>query len=149
MSLLQNALVETKRAWLSYPGIPGFEVELATISRPALVSLRKRCMISKFDRKLRQPVETLDEDLFVAEFTKATIKNWKGLTLSKLETLIPLDITEANADTEIHFNLEDAQILVKNSPDFDIWINDAVFDLENFRTRNEGRDMEPAGEVAE
>ena len=34
--------------------------------------------------------EVLDEEKFVEYFTGSTVKNWKGLTLEHLETLILL-----------------------------------------------------------
>ena len=77
--------------------------------------------------------EELDEDKFVAEFTKATVKNWKGLKLKYLEDLILVDLTDNDPEDELTFTLEDAEMLVQNSTEFDNWINEVVFDLANFR----------------
>jgi hypothetical protein len=142
-------MVDTKSAWVEYPGIRGFEVEICNIPRAQLIKLRKGCMISKFDRKTKQPVETLDEEKYVAEFTKAAIKNWKGLTLGKLEQLLLIDIGKKKPETEVPFTLEDAELLVSNSGDFDSWLTDAVFDLENFRTEPVDGAVVTAGKVAE
>lgn len=149
MSLLQSVMVDTKRAWVSFPGISGFEVELATISRPALMKLRKSCMHSKFDKKLRAPIEQLDEDKFISEFARATIKDWKGLTLGKLEDLLPIDLKGQSPDTDVPFSLADAELMLKHSPDFETWVNDSVFDLDNFRTRDDGENLGTTREVAE
>jgi hypothetical protein len=149
MSLLKNLMVDTKSAWVEYPGIRGFEIEIANIPRAQLIKLRKTCMVSKFDRKTKQPIETLDEEKYVSEFTKAAIKNWKGLTLSKLEQLILIDIGQASGDTPVPYTVEDAELLVSNSGDFDSWLTDAVFDLENFRTERAGGVVESPGPVAD
>ena len=79
---LKKLMVDTKAVWVDFPGLPGFSVEVANLSRKELNGLRKRCTGQKFDRKTRAVTESLDEDKFVIEFTLATVKNWKGL-LSK------------------------------------------------------------------
>ena len=84
---LKSLLVDSKTAWVEFPGMEGFEVELANLSRKELVALRKRCTTNKFDRKSRAFNETLDENKFLVEFTNAVIKNWKGLKLKYLEDI--------------------------------------------------------------
>ena len=132
---LEDLMVDTKTAWIEFPGCEGFEVEIANLARKELLNLRKRCIKTKFDRKTHQAVEELDEDKFVHEFTKATVKNWKGLRLKHLEELILVDLGDNDPETELEFDLENAESLVQNSTDFDNWINEVVFDLANFRDR--------------
>ena len=67
---LKNLLVDIKTAWVEFPGLDGFEVELANLSRKELVALRKKCTQNKFNRKTRAFEETLDEDKFVEEFAR-------------------------------------------------------------------------------
>ena len=71
---LKSLLVDSKTAWIEFPGLDGFELELANLSRKELGNLRKRCTSNKFDRKLRIFNEELDEAKFVKEFTEAVIK---------------------------------------------------------------------------
>lgn len=144
---LSDLLVDTKAAWVDYPGYDGLEVEVANLSKPELISLRKRCIITKFDKKTHRPVEELDEDKFVKEFTKATIKNWKGFKLKYLEDFILVDLTGKDPELELPYSRENAQLLVKNSTEFDTWINDTVFDLDNFRTVTTGKDVAPSGDL--
>ena len=84
---LKALLVDSKTAWVDFPGLDGFEIELANLSRKELVNLRKRSTSNKFDRKLRIFNEELDETKFIKEFSQAVIKNWKGLKLAYLEDL--------------------------------------------------------------
>ena len=84
-------MVDSKSAWVDFPGLKGFSVEVANLSRKELGKLRKRCIAPKFDRKSRQLTEQLDEDMFVKEFAEACVKNWKGLTLESLETLMVVE----------------------------------------------------------
>jgi hypothetical protein len=128
-------MVDKKSAWVAYPGYDGLEIELVNLSREKLVELRNECMHMTFDRKSRVPLEKLDEKKFVKEFTRATIKNWKGFKLKYLEDMILVDLGDTDPDTEMEYSQENAELLVSNSSDFDNWLNDAVFDLSNFRTR--------------
>ena len=141
---LKSLLVDSKTTWVEFPGLDGFEVELANLSRKELVALRKKCTQNKFNRKTRAFEETLDDEKFVIEFTQATVKGWKGLKLKYLEDLVLVDLKNQDVEKELEFSEENAQSLVENSTEFDNWLNEVVFDLENFRTNFKGKDK---GEV--
>jgi hypothetical protein len=144
---LKKLMVDTKAAWIDFPGLKGFEVEVANLSRKELTGLRKKCTSTKFDRKTRQALEVLDEEKFVTEFTNSVVKNWKGLTLEHLETLILVDISGEDANKELEFSKENAETLVSSSTEFDTWLNEVVFDLDNFRTGSKGPIAKKAGKV--
>ena len=134
---LKKLMVDSKAVWIDFPGLSGFSVEVANLSRKELTALRKRCTSQKFDRKTRQLMETLDEDKFITEFAEASIKNWKGLTVEHLETLLLIDTEGQEPGAEVDYSKENAEILVTNSSEFDTWLNEVVFDLDNFRTGTE------------
>jgi hypothetical protein len=136
---LKSLLVDSKTTWVEFPGLDGFEVELANLSRKELVALRKKCTQQKFNRKTRAFEETLDDDKFVKEFTQATVKGWKGLQLGFLEDLVLVDLKGQDATNELEYTLENALLLVENSSEFDNWLNEVVFDLDNFRTAEQGK----------
>ena len=136
---LKSLLVDSKTTWVEFPGLTGFEVELANLSRKELTNLRKKCTINKFNRKTRQFEDELNDEKFVVEFTRSTVKNWKGLKLEFLQDLLLVDLKDQDSKKELEFSEENAQVLVENSTEFDNWLNEVVFDLENFRTNNEGK----------
>lgn len=136
---LSKLMVDTKAAWIAFPGLSDFEVQVVNLSRKELNALRKRCISSKFDRKSRQLIEELDEDKFVVEFSKAVIKSWKGLTLQHLETLLLIDTEGKDLNETLPYTKENAEILVASSTEFDTWLNEVVFDLDNFRDGAERR----------
>tara|TARA_R100001443_G_scaffold5400_1_gene14188 strand:+ start:1718 stop:2167 length:450 start_codon:yes stop_codon:yes gene_type:complete len=138
---LKSLLVDSKTTWVEFPGLLGFEVELANLSRKELVNLRKKCTINKFNRKTRQFEDELNDEKFVVEFTKATVKGWKGLKLGYLEDLLLVDLKGQDSEAEMDFTEENAQQLVENSSEFDNWLNEVVFDLENFRSREQSKDI--------
>jgi hypothetical protein len=134
---LKDLMIDSKSTWIDFPGMKGFSVEVVNLSKKELISLRKKCTTQKFDRKLRMATEQLDEELFTSLFTKATIKGWKGLKLAYLESLILVDIGDADLDSELEFNQENSELLVSNSPEFDNWLNEVIYDLDNFRPRRD------------
>ena len=137
---LKNLLVDSKTTWVEFPGLEQFEVELANLSRKELVSLRKKCTTNKFNRKTRAFEESLDDEKFVKEFAKSTVKGWKGLQIGFLEDLLLVDLKGQDPETEMEYTEENALLLVENSSEFDNWLNEVVFDLENFRTNFKGND---------
>lgn len=145
---LKSLMVDTKSTWVEYPGLEGFEVQVVNLSRKELVALRKKCTTTKFDRRSRQPVENVDEEKFVTEFTSAVVKNWKGLKLEYLEGLILVDITGKNPSDELPFTLDNAETLVSSSSEFDTWLNEVVFDLDNFRGGAKNAASKTAGKVS-
>jgi len=134
---LSKLVVDTKSTWMDYPGFDDFSIEIAAISRKELNALRKRSTTQTYDRKARVMVETLDEKAFVLEFTDATIKNWKGLTVKILDSLVLMDVGTHAMTEEYEYSKKHANELVTFSTEFDTWLNEVVFDLDNFPSRTE------------
>ena len=145
---LKSLLVDSKTTWAEFPGLDGFEGELANLSRKELVNLRKKCTTNKVNRKTRAFEESLDDEKFVKEFTEATVKGWKGLKLKYLEDLILVDLKGQDPEVEMDFSLENAHVLVENSSEFDNWLNEVVVDLENFRSKQSGKNIKKTGDVS-
>ena len=131
---LKSLIVDSKTTWVEFPGLDGFEVELANLSRKELIALRKKCTSNKFNRKTRAFEESLDDNKFIKEFTSSTVKGWKGLKLAYLEDLLLVDLKNNDVESELEFTIDNAEQLVENSNEFDNWLNEVVFDLENFRS---------------
>lgn len=141
---LKSLVVDSKEVWMDFPGMPGFEVKVANISRQELVKLHKSCEVQKFDRKARTVINTVDNEKFAKVFTDATVKGWKGLKLEYLEGLLLVDLTGQNPEDCLPFTEENAELLVSQSQEFDQWLNEVVFDLDNFRDRRKGKHTEAA-----
>jgi hypothetical protein len=129
---LKTLLVPSKTIEVEYPGFPGFKVKVSFLSRETLVSIRKKSTKTAF--KNRQPVEELNDELFLQLYVKESVKGWEGLKLSILEQLAPVDLTGQDAETELEFSEENALFLMKNSSNFDAFISEMVTDLGNFQT---------------
>ncbi len=133
MSLsLKTLLVPSKSLEVEYPGMPDFKVQVAFLSRETLQAIRKKSTKNSF--KNRQPVEELNDELFLELYVKASLKGWSGLKLKYLEQLAPVDLTGQDPDAELEYSEENALYLMKNSSNFDSFISEQVTDLGNFST---------------
>lgn len=127
---LKSLLVPSKSVEVEYPGMPGFVISLAFLSRETLLNIRKKSTKTSF--KNRQPVEEFNEDLFLQLYVEASVKGWKGFKLTYLEQLAPVDLTGQDLDNELEFTAENALFLMKNSSNFDAFVSEQVSDLGNF-----------------
>lgn len=127
---LKTLLVPSKALQVEYPGMPEFEVSIAFLSRETLQNIRKKATKTSF--KNRQPVEELNDELFLELYVKASIKGWSGLKLKYLEQLAPVDLTGQDPEAELEYSEENALYLMKNSTNFDSFISEQVTDLGNF-----------------
>lgn len=127
---LKTLLVPSKEVDVEYPGFPGFVISVSFLSRETLQTIRKKSTKTTF--KNRQPVEELNDDLFLELYVKGSIKGWKGLKMSYLEQLAPVDLSGSNPDEELEYNEENALYLMKSSTNFDAYISETVTDLSNF-----------------
>ena len=129
---LKSLLTPSKTVSIEMPGFEGFEVKLTYLAREELLKLRNRSVKQVLNKKTRAYEEQLDNDKFLVEYCKAIIKGWKGLKYKYLEELLLVDTSEVNLEDELAWTQENAEILMKNSGDFDNWVSETVGELENF-----------------
>jgi hypothetical protein len=127
---LKNMLVPSKQITVEYPGMPGFEINVCFLSRETLQTIRKKATKTTF--KNRQPVEELNDDLFLELYVRGSIKSWTGLKMRYLEQLAPVDISDQDPEAELEYSDENALYLMKSSVNFDSFISEQVTDLGNF-----------------
>ena len=129
---LATLMTPSKTVKLDFGGYEGFSVSLCYLGREELLKLRKKCITTKFDKKTRQPEETLDEERFLVNYCQSVIKCWSGLKYSYLEEFLLVDISSLDPDGELPYTQDNAELLMKNSSVFDTWVTETVGDLENF-----------------
>jgi hypothetical protein len=128
---LKTLLVPSKTVEVEYPGLSGFKIDVAFLSRETLLNIRKKA--TKTSYKNRQAVEELNDDLFLQLYVQASIKGWTGLKLSYLEQLAPVDLGKEDPESELEFSEENALFLMKSSANFDAFISESVTELGNFQ----------------
>tara|TARA_R100001015_G_C4538049_1_gene102751 strand:+ start:47 stop:481 length:435 start_codon:yes stop_codon:yes gene_type:complete len=129
---LATLMTPSKTVTLDFQDMEGFSVELTYLAREELMKLRSKTLKQKFNKKTRAFEETMDEDLFLIEYVKAVIKNWTGLKYKYLQEILLVDLGALDPEDELPFTQENAQLLMKNSSDFDTWVTESVGELENF-----------------
>ncbi len=129
---LASLMTPSKTVTIDFPGYKDMTVDLCYLAREELINLRKKCVTTKFSKKTRQPEEILDEDKFLIEYCKAVIKNWSGLKYRYLEELLLVDISALDSEDVLLYTQDNAELLMKNSGDFDTWVTETVSELENF-----------------
>jgi hypothetical protein len=127
---LKSMLVPSKEITVEYPGMPGFEINVSFLSRETLQTIRKKATKTTF--KNRQPVEELNDELFLELYVRGSIKGWRGLKLKYLEQLAPVDVSDQDVESELEYTEENALYLMKSSTNFDSFISEQVTDLGNF-----------------
>ena len=129
---LATLMTPSKTITMDYAGIDGFTVQVTYLAREELLKLRNRCLKQKFNKKTRQFEDELDEDRFLTEYVRGVIKGWSGLKYKNLGELLLVDVSSQKPEDELPYSQENAELLMKNSIDFDQWITETVGELENF-----------------
>ena len=144
-----TSYMKTKlEAWVPFDD--DFEIKVAHLSREELGKIRNAALRISFNPKSRQKEETVDSDIFIKEFVKAAVLDWKGFTLEKAMSLLPIEVpSDVDTSVEVEYSQENALELAKNSPVFDGWLNDVVLDLEGFRARGAGQVPGNPGQISE
>ena len=134
---LKSLLVPTKSVEVEYPGMEGFKLNLCFLSREELMKIRKKA--TKTEYKSRQPVETLNDELFLQLYVDACIKGWEGLQFRFLEQLAPVDVSGQKPEECLEYSRENALYLMKSSSNFDSFISETVTELGNFQQNSGGK----------
>lgn len=129
---LESLMTPSKTVDIDYPGYKDFILKLTFLGRDELMKLRKKSTSTKFDRKTRQPMEEVDDDLFLQLYVEAVIKGWSGFKYEYLADFMLVELEDVDTNAELDYSTENAYLLMKNSPDFDSFVADVVGDLQNF-----------------
>lgn len=127
---LKSILVPSKDTEVEYPGMPDLKLNLCFLSRESLQALRKKATKTVF--KNRQPVDEVNDELFLDLYVQATIKGWSGFKIKYVEQLAPIDTSSLDPEDLLEFNAENALLLMRNSAAFDSFVSETVTDLANF-----------------
>jgi hypothetical protein len=129
---LKNLITEDTTTEVEHPNLDGFIVTVQYISKDKTKKILDRATTTKFSKLTRKIEEEVDSDLFLKIYTKELIKGWKGLKLSYLLELLPVDLGDEDPELELEYTEENALGLMKNSNDFENWISTVVNDVGNF-----------------
>jgi len=133
MTELSSLLTPSKEIEIDYPGLEGFKIKLAFLSRDAILKIRKKCTVTKFDKRSRQPIDELDEDLFQKTFVSSVVKGWTGLKFKYLEELALVDLSKIeDVEAELEYSEANAVQLLTASQELDQFVSEVTSSLSNF-----------------
>jgi len=141
MSKIKSLIAKETTAWVEFPEIAGFEVNLRFIKREDLLKIRAGALTYKFNKRTRQREEEIDNEKFLIGYAEKAIADWRGLKVKHLPTLLPVDISSMNGDDEVGYTEEDAVDLLTNSSVFDQFVTDAMNDFEQFSKKKTEDDV--------
>jgi hypothetical protein len=129
---LESLMTPSKTTEVDFPGYKDFKIKLTYLGRDELLKLRKKSTTTKFDRKTRQPVEEVDDDLFLQLYVGGVIKGWSGFKYKYLGDFLLVELEDVDGEDSMEYSEDNAYTLMKNSPDFDNFVAETVGDLQNF-----------------
>lgn len=132
---LKTLLVPSKEVEVEFPGLPGFKINVAFLSRETLQKMSKKCTVISY--KGNKSSEKVNDELFLELYVAATVKGWTGLKLKYLQELCPVDIGDNDPEAELPYSQEDALDLMKGSTRFDSFVSEQISDLGNFNTNKQ------------
>lgn len=132
---LKNLAVKTKKVTIKdVLGLKGFNVTISAVSRELARKLRESAESQVLNSKYRTMETKFDEDKFVEALVDTAILGWTGLKYKYLPSLMLVDLSSVeDKESELEFSKEDAMELVKSSQALDNWLNENIFNLDNFR----------------
>jgi hypothetical protein len=113
------------KRWVTF--IPGFDVEIGYLNRTDVRAMYQRSL-RKLQRA-RQETEKLDEPRFHRELAKH-ILSWRGLNEEILRQFFPIKASADLNGKEIECTEEHKIFMLREAPDFDNFIYDALTSLE-------------------
>jgi hypothetical protein len=120
-----------------YPFARDLYFQVAYASKHVLQQIREECKESVFNPRTRQPEERLNEDKMRRSYARLIIHGWRGLTLSKLQRIVPGVVPDregVDPETEIRYDEDLAAVLIQYSIEFENWVIDTATNVENFTT---------------
>lgn len=128
--------VEIKEKVAEFEHPLGFKVILAFLPTSIEKELGKKCITSKFERG--RSVEDVDTDKYYQLVGPKIVRGWSGLTFRILKSLMPIgEVEGAKDDDEIEYSAKHAVFLLRNSEEFDNWVQQRRSDLSYFNEMQE------------
>lgn len=129
---LKSLITNDKIIKVEHPDYDGLVVELKYVPREKLKKFIEKATVTTYDRKAKGTVEELDDELFSSLYVPELIKGWTGFKYKFLSELLPVDLSAVDPEDELEYSVENAIVLLKNSPEFDDWVSSIVKDVKNF-----------------
>jgi hypothetical protein len=76
--------------WIDIDTISGLEMQVRYLSPEVIRGLRKRATSKVRNKSTRQMEDVVDDDKLAKAMVKHVVRDWRGMTVERLEQLVPL-----------------------------------------------------------
>jgi len=118
-----------------YPYLPDVYFRICYASKFMLQQIREVSREAFTNLRTRTQEERFNEEKLRNEYAKLIIKGWRGLTVDKLNVMLPGMVAvegKALPDQEVPFGLDIAVALMDNSFEFENWVVAIASEVQNF-----------------
>lgn len=137
--MLKN-LIATERPtqWVEFRD--GFDIKVQYIPKAILSEISKSATKRVWDPVRKSHQDKLDGKELVKGIAREAIIDWRGLTVGKLSTIVPIkNPQQADPKVEVPYSAEDAELLLLGAYELEGWIRDIAFDAAVFSTVTENQ----------
>jgi len=132
--LIRKAGKAQRTSEFSCPYIKDFKVEIAYASKFVLNQIREVAREIHGNPRTGQKEERINEDKLRDEYARQIIREWKGLTPSKLADILPgVEFKDEDGARPIEFSHDVAVALLEASLEFEAWVIDIATEVKNFK----------------
>jgi len=132
-ALVNKALEKGMTVWAEFDVVEGFEVEVAFVGREEMQKLYNKCTKRQYSRQTRRVEDVTNRDKLLKLWADRAIKSWKGLTLKKLQRLLPIELSsDIDPNSAVECTLENKVALLKHNAEFDDFVLAIATDSEVF-----------------
>lgn len=140
---VEETLEKGMTVWVESPDVEGFEIEIAYVGREEMTKIYNRCTQRKWNRQTRRMEEVTNRDKLMGIWSERAIKDWKGLTLKSLISLVPIVLGKEDKPASLVECTEGNKVaLLKHNADFDNFILDIATNSEVFMQHRREADAE-------
>jgi nicotinamide mononucleotide adenylyltransferase len=130
-----SQLIDTSRTkegvWVQYQNTT-FQIKVAYYGKPQMQRLFEEAKSTRINMRTLREEEDMDRFKFRKLYANAVIKDWKGLTVAVLRSLIVVGVNGIPDSTEIPCTPENREMLLENSLEFDQWLSSMTQRVETF-----------------
>lgn len=141
-SLVDRTLLKGVTVWKEFDGIPGFEVEIAYVSKQQMIRIYEACTKRGYDKDAKEFKEQLDRERVAKMWADKVVISWRGFTLEKFQRLFPADIAEEEKKNVVEPTLENRIALLWNSTEFENWCLAVATSPDHFLDARKSKEKE-------
>jgi hypothetical protein len=120
-TLVDRTLLKGVSVWKELDGVPGFEVNVAYVSKQQMIRIYETCTHRIYKKDAKEFVEELDREKVSKLWAEKVVIGWRGLTMEKFQRFFPAEVSDKEKNELVEPTLENRIALLWNSTEFENW----------------------------